>query len=77
MVQLAMHNLLLIYKAGASASLLLLYQLFWRPVLEFLVAEYCSSECQQNGKLNPFIVGDKLLFYLADKICSNKRKKEE
>lgn len=76
MVQLAMHNRLLIYKAGASGSLLLLYQLFWIPVLEFLVAEYCSSECQWNGKLNPFVVGDKLLFYLADQICSSKVMKD-
>lgn len=66
-----MHNLLLIYKAGASGSLLLIYQLFWRPALEFLVAEYCSSECHQNGKLNPFVVGDKLFVCLADQICSS------
>lgn len=74
MVQLAVHNLFLIYKAGASGSLL--YQLFWRPVLEFFVAEYCSSECQWNGKLNPFIAGDQLLFSLAEQICSSKVMKD-
>jgi len=67
-VQLAMHNLLLIYKAGASGPLLLLYQLFLSPVLEFLVAGYCSSECQWNGKLRPFTVGDQLLLHLTDEI---------
>lgn len=46
MVQLAMHNLLVIYKAGASGPLLLFYQLLQSLVLEFLVAEYGSSECQ-------------------------------
>ena len=68
MVQLAMHNLLLIYKAGASGPLLLLYQAFQSPVLEFLVVEYCSSECQWNGNLKPFRVGDRVLLHPTDKI---------
>lgn len=68
MVQLVMHNLLLIYKAGASGSLLLFYQLFRSPVLEFLVAGYCSCECWWNGKCKPFIVGDKILLHPTDNI---------
>lgn len=66
MVQLAMHNLL-IHKAGASGPLLLFHQLYQSLVLEFLVAEYCSSECQWNGKLKPSTVGDKLLCHPTDK----------
>lgn len=68
MVQLVMHNLLLIYKAGASGPLLLFYQLFRSPVLEFLIADYCSCECWWNGKLKPFIVEDKLLLHPTDNI---------
>lgn len=43
MVQLDMHNLLLIYKAGASGPLLSLCQLLLSPILDFLVVEYCFS----------------------------------
>lgn len=68
MVQLAMHNLLLIYKAEASGPLLLLNQLFQSRVLEFLLVGYCSSEWRWNGKLKPFTVGDKLLLHPTDKM---------
>lgn len=76
MVQLAMHNLLLIYKAEASGPLLLLYQLFQSPVLEFLVVGYCSSECWWNRKLKPFTVGDELLLHPTDKIMFSHVMKE-
>lgn len=76
MVQLAMHNILLIYKIGASAPLLLLHQLFPRTVLEFLVIEYCSCVCWCNGKLKPVTAGDKLLLRPADKIILSAVRKE-
>lgn len=63
-----MDNILLIYKAGASAPLLLLHQLFQNSVIEFLVVKYCSCVCQWNRKLVSFTVRDKLLLYPTDKV---------
>lgn len=51
MAQLVMHNLLLIYNAGASGPLLLVFQLFQSLILEFLIGENCAVELQWDGKL--------------------------